>query len=156
MVARAISRLAHAGQTDKAGGPYYRHPERVAERVENRRYGWTTERAKSDAIVVAYLHDVLEDGDFTSEDLEMAGVSLRNIGDVQLLTRKKGQPAEEYYNAILGSGIACTVKLADIADNTDVRRLAKLDDETIVRLVRKYAKALEILGEELSWEKNDD
>ncbi|HAB93277.1 MAG TPA: GTP pyrophosphokinase, partial [Lachnospiraceae bacterium] len=44
--ARLIARLAHEGQRDKAGLPYFNHPEKVASLLE-------TPEEK----IVGYLHD---------------------------------------------------------------------------------------------------
>jgi len=49
-----------------------------------------------------------------------------------------------YYAGIKSAG-AHWLKKADIDDNSDPARLALLDDETIVRLTRKYAKARMLL-----------
>lgn len=135
-VARAIATVAHFGQTDKGGNPYIDHPRRVAAQVSEN----GGDRA------VAWLHDVLEDTDITAEMLRAAGVPAHIVGDVELLTRRPDIPPEDYYDAIRGSSRARRVKLADIADNTDPDRLALLDDATIARLTRKYAKARLLLG----------
>lgn len=137
-VAKAIATIAHRGQTDKAGEPYIEHPRRVAGRL--------TERSPR-TIAVAWLHDVLEDTDVTRDDLRAAGIPWGVIDGVELLTRQEGQQPEEYYGLIRGNNSARIVKLADIADNTDPARLALLDDATVVRLTRKYAKALMLLKE---------
>jgi (p)ppGpp synthase/HD superfamily hydrolase len=138
-VAEAIAVLAHRGQTDKAGEPYIGHPRRVAARLTG---------AKEKA--VALLHDVLEDSAFTSADLAEAGIPGDVIADVINLTRGENQSVEDYYAIIAtDSPRARRVKLAEIADNSDIRRLALLkDDATVVRLVRKYAKARLLLGDE--------
>jgi (p)ppGpp synthase/HD superfamily hydrolase len=61
--AARLATRAHAGQVDQAGQPYIGHPERVAARL-------TTEEAK----VVAWLHDVIEDGGLGIGDLVAAGI----------------------------------------------------------------------------------
>ena len=134
-VARVIATIAHRGQVDKAGNPYIDHPRRVASMV-----------ASADAQAVAWLHDVLEDTDLIADDLGAAGIPWRIVYPVILLTRKAGQTPEQYYASIRWSTTALEVKLADIADNTDPDRLALLDDATIARLTRKYAKARLLLG----------
>ena len=53
---------AHRGQTDRYGAPYILHPLRVMARVET-----TTER------IIAILHDVVEDTDWTFADLKREG-----------------------------------------------------------------------------------
>lgn len=125
---------AHAGQTDKGGRPYIEHVERVAAHVPF---------AYEDA---AWLHDVVEDTDATLDDLRSAAFTPRTVEAVDALTHRKGERNIDYYARVRGNPIARTVKLADIADNANVRRLARLDDETIVRLVRKYARALDELA----------
>lgn len=136
-VARAIATIAHFGQVDKAGNPYIDHPKRVAERVSDN---------DRDA-AVAWLHDVIEDTDLTAQILIAAGIPFSIVADVILLTRVPDQTPEDYYDEIRAHSIrARRVKLADIADNTDPGRLALLDDATIARLTRKYAKARMLLG----------
>jgi (p)ppGpp synthase/HD superfamily hydrolase len=136
--ARTIAALAHRGQVDKTGAPYIDHPRRVAANVGD----------ASATQAVAWLHDVLEDSDLEAEDLIAAGIPSGIVEDVQTLTRVPHEPAEAYYERVYASPTARRVKLADIADNTDVDRLALIeDDATIVRLVRKYAKARLLLGE---------
>lgn len=137
VAARAIATIAHHGQVDKAGNPYIDHPARVAEAVEG----------NARDVAVAWLHDVLEDTAVTAEALAAAGMPPSVMADVALLTRKEGQQPEDYYQMIRGTSLgARRVKLADIADNTNVDRLALLDDATIARLTRKYAKARLLLG----------
>jgi (p)ppGpp synthase/HD superfamily hydrolase len=138
-IARAIAAIAHRGQVDKAGQPYIQHPQRVADRV-------ALQGGSERDVVVAWLHDVLEDSDLTADDLLAAGVDSSAVREVEALTHEKGVSNEDYWDAINPRYTARKVKLADIADNTDIRRLALLDDKTIVRLVRKYAHALELLA----------
>lgn len=136
-IARAIAHIAHRGQVDKAGEPYINHPMRVAAAFNGR----------SDAgrfQTVAWLHDVLEDTDLTRDDLNAAGIRWLTVVEVEKLTRTTGNAAD-YYETIRSSEVARAVKLADIADNMNPIRLAKLDDATIARLTRKYAKAGEAL-----------
>lgn len=64
--AREVARHAHAGQLDKAGEPYIRHCQRVAEAVEG-------DKAKT----VAFLHDIVEKApDWTLERLLVCGFPL--------------------------------------------------------------------------------
>jgi len=50
---------AYAGQTDKAGATYIRHPLRIMEQID-------TESER----VVAVLHDVVEDANYSLDDIE--------------------------------------------------------------------------------------
>lgn len=135
-MARALAHIAHRGQVDKAGEPYIEHPTRVVGLLVN---------PTNKEIAVAWLHDVLEDSDMTPEDLHEAGIDGAVIASVVTLTRVSGQTPFDYYDPIRYDYIARRVKLADIKDNTNVERLARLDDATIARLVKKYAKALAML-----------
>lgn len=143
VVARAIAHIAHHGQEDKAGNPYISHPERVA--------NYLAERGERGVVIAAgWLHDVLEDTNLTREDLHEAGVDWPTIVIVEAVTRKPGITAEDYYAGIYASPDARRVKEADIADNTNPERLALLDDTTVARLTRKYAKALRHIRGEVS------
>lgn len=139
-IAKAIATIAHTGQTDKAGNPYIGHPERVAAIL-------TQERCSDDVIAAGWLHDVLEDTTLTRDDLSAAGLNRHVIGYVEAVTRRPDERVEDYYERVgNGSTGALKLKAADIRDNSDINRLALLDDATIVRLTRKYAKARLLLG----------
>jgi len=139
-IAKAIAWVAHHGQADKSGAAYIGHPARVAQKLVE---------AKSPERVVAagWLHDVIEDSSLTRDDLFAAGVDWSVINIVEAVTRTKEVSPEDYYSRIGQSQDATAVKLADIADNTDPERLAVLDDATIARLTRKYAKARALIAQ---------
>lgn len=140
LLAKTIATVAHLRQVDKNGQPYIGHPARVAARIDPNIPTFTI------ATAAAWLHDVLEDTPITAEDLKACGVEWQVIDTVQALTRQRGQASADYYTAIRRHPIALAVKLADIADNTDPNRLALLDDATVLRLTKKYARARFALG----------
>ena len=80
-------------------------------------------------------------------ELHAAGIDWQVVAAVETLTCGIDQSVEDYYDGVRNSYVPRRVKRADIADNSDVNRLALLDDSTIVRLVRKYAKARMLLGD---------
>ena len=129
-IAFQIAQQAHTGQVDKSGKPYIEHPLRVSAKFTQPTHQ-----------CVALLHDVLEDSDYTSDDLRVAGISDEVIDAVVALTHLKNEPLDQYYERIKKNPLALTVKLADIEDNTDPKRPALLDEETRSRLEKKYAKA---------------
>ncbi|GAT01299.1 HD domain-containing protein [Mycolicibacterium fortuitum] len=131
-LADKIAADAHAGQVDKAGADYIAHPRRVAQRVTPN----TPEHRAA-----ALLHDVLEDTPVTDADLLTQGIPPHVVEAVRLLTRKPTVAPDDYYAAIRRNTIAYAVKMADIADNSDPRRLARLDPKTRARLESKYATA---------------
>jgi hypothetical protein len=135
-IARRIATNAHAQQKDKVGVDYIHHPRRVAARMAHLR-----ERA------VAWLHDVVEDTAVTEDDLRDQGIDEDVVEAVLLLSRNRGD-ADDYYPRIAAQPLARSVKLADIANNTDPARTALLDPETRDRLAEKYRKARRTLGVE--------
>lgn len=128
--------VKHAGQVDKSGEAYISHPLRVAMRMHS-----------TDGVIAALLHDVKEDCGVSDDDLRAIGASDDVIIAVDLLTKKAGMSYDDYLLAIKANPLALAVKLADIADNTDINRLAKLPQLTAARLIDKYTKALKILGD---------
>ena len=134
--AELVARMAHAGQVDKAGEPYITHPTRVVARI---RAGEHLDRA------AAWLHDVVEDTDVTLDDLR-AVVSPTVVSAVDALTHREGETRTDYYARILQSPTALRVKTADIDDNADPERLARLDPATREWLTAKYENARKLLG----------
>lgn len=129
-LAEQIAAAAHEGQVDKAGQPYIAHPARVAARVAG------DERA----VAAAWLHDVVEDTDVTLADLEQT-FPPEVTAAVDALTRRPHEAPADYYARVRQLPLALTVKLADLADNSDPQRLAQLDAATRDRLTAKYARA---------------
>jgi (p)ppGpp synthase/HD superfamily hydrolase len=153
-MATRIALEAHSGQEDKAHRPYWTHPERVVANVR-RLYP----EAPDAAVAAAWLHDVIEDtGDpddilntgWTADRLRAEGMSESVVQAVLAVTRLKGAQAPagyDYYDGILAaSDLALMVKHADITDNLDEDRLARLEDAKAAELRVKYADALERLG----------
>ena len=125
----AIAASAHAGQKDKGGHPYIFHPLRVMLAVE----GETAQTA-------AVLHDTIEDTAVTFSSLEEAGFSPEVLSLVDCLTRRQGETYQNYISRIGENPAACRIKLADIADNLDPRRLPSLTPSDKKRM-EKYQKA---------------
>ncbi len=126
-VAREIAIRAHQGQCDKIGEPYIQHPEMVASLVQSLpMFRHADERAQLDAVVAAWLHDVIEDTDETAESLKAAGVTDRAIAAVTALTRTGDVPTDDYYANIDSQPLARMVKVADIASNLAPERVARL------------------------------
>lgn len=139
-LAKAIARVAHWEQRDKAGAPYIGHPMRVAAIV-------SASGGVKHEVVAALLHDVTEDSAIDALTLLGLGVSGKAVDIVDLLDRKKARrERRDYYTSIREHEGALAVKLADIQDNTDERRLALLEPDEADRLRNKYARALRELG----------
>ncbi len=130
-----IALKAHAGQKDKAGLDYILHPLRVMMTMKSQE-----ER------ITAVLHDVVEDSSWTFEALSAEGFSRNVLDALACLTR---DPDNESYkqtmNKIKRNALALKVKLADLEDNMDVRRLSTMSDEDLARL-KKYNRAWHTLN----------
>ena len=126
---------AHKEQTDKTGMPYVFHPFHLAEQMTD-----------EISTVCALLHDVVEDTDYTLEDLAKMGYPKEVIDVLRLLTHDPEIPYFDYVKVIAGNPIAKQVKLADLAHNSDVTRLDEIDDKVIAR-TEKYKKAIALLSE---------
>lgn len=113
--------------------PYVFHPFHLAEQM-------TTE----ETVITALLHDVVEDTDYTLEDLAGMGFPETVIDALRLMTHERSVPYLDYVRKIKTNEIARTVKLADLRHNSDVTRLDSVDEKTEKRL-EKYTKAMEIL-----------
>jgi (p)ppGpp synthase/HD superfamily hydrolase len=135
-----VAAKGHEGQVDKLGVPYIEHPRAVALGVLQ--FG-------EDHGIAALLHDLVEDSDVTLDDLRRLGLSDRCVTAVGLLTKEKGERAQDYLLRLSTHPMACRVKIADNAHNTLPERTAQLaetaDEETVARLTRKYRQAQDIL-----------
>ena len=124
---------AHKGQVDKTGVPYVFHPFHVAEQM--------TDEATT---IVALLHDVVEDTDYTLEDIAALGFGQEVVDAVALMTHEDDVPYLEYVARLKDNPLARAVKLADLAHNSDLSRLGEIDEETRCSL-EKYSQAKALL-----------
>ena len=124
---------AHKDQPDKIGLPYIYHPLHLAEQMET-----------EDEIVVALLHDVVEDTKYTFDDIRAWGFPEKVIEALTLLTHDDAEPYLDYVARLKGNAIARKVKLADLRHNSDLTRLDVVGEKDLER-VRKYAAAIKLL-----------
>lgn len=128
-----IAREAHKNQIDKASDPYINHPIFVASLVDS-----------EDEKVVALLHDVLEDTDYTIELLRQKGLTAKQEEALMLLTHKDTNDYFAYVSKIKNNPLAKVVKMADLRHNMDLGRLKTVTEKDIKRC-DKYKKAYLIL-----------
>ena len=92
-----------------------------------------------DMIVVALLHDILEDTSCTYETLEnIFGFDVADA--VSILTKIEGEPIEQYLFGVCGNHTARIVKFADSLFN--YRECVKCGD---IKRAEKYKRNLEVL-----------
>ena len=120
--AKELAKKLHEGMTDKYGNPYFEHLERVADRVWEMEYDMVDETSEINLYVAAaYLHDVIEDTDYSVKELtDKFGEVIAEA--VKLLTRDKEETYADYVIGIkksvfLEGKIARVVKLADLFDH---------------------------------------
>lgn len=126
---------AHKNQVDKSGMPYAFHPFHVAEQMSDEA-----------STIVALLHDVVEDTDYTLDDIASLDFGAEVVEALSLLTHDDATPYLEYIASLRSNPIARAVKRADLLHNSDLSRLdtVTLKDE---ERVRKYKAALAILDD---------
>ena len=134
-LAKRIALTAHEGQVDKAGAPYWHHPAFVANHV-----------TRLEAKAVAWLHDVVEDSEWTLEDLLAEGIWPEVVDGVDAITKRVGEAYETYLNRIKANPLALAVKLADLTHNMDLSRIANPTEKDFAR-IEKYRWAVDYLLE---------
>lgn len=113
--ARAISRIAHAGQTyddGEIGDFFEKHVEVV---VQNVAAAGGSERH----IVLAYLHDVVEDTTVTLSDIHALGFSSVIQAAVDAITRRDEESYASYIERVGLNDLARFVKLCDLMANNN-------------------------------------
>lgn len=124
---------AHKEQIDKSGMPYVFHPFHLAEQMQD-----------EESTIVALLHDVIEDTDYTLDDLRKMGFGDSVLAAINLMTHEDGVPYMDYVKKIKANPIAKTVKLADLRHNSDMTRLEVVTPRDQER-AEKYLAAIKLL-----------
>ncbi len=134
-----LAALAHRGQLDKGGKPYFFHVLRVGSSL----------LPHIPSAVLGYLHDAREDGPDDLQNCVTAAARKHGVlVELALLTRRKGEPYGLYiWRIAQASPVAARVKLADLDDNLRPERLAAAADRgaDVARLIRKYTAARQTL-----------
>jgi (p)ppGpp synthase/HD superfamily hydrolase len=107
----------HGDQTDRSGQPFIGHPLRVAT------YAASNPDVPEEGVIAALLHDVVEDTGATAGDVRAEfGTNVAHFVDA--LTRRDDETYKDYVRRVAQSGpVPIMLKLADIRDNTDDRRV---------------------------------
>jgi (p)ppGpp synthase/HD superfamily hydrolase len=134
MHAMDIAVRCHSGTFDRYGAPYIFHPLRVMDRVTSR-----------DEKIVALLHDVIEDCAVTPEMLLKEGIPESIVDDIDLLSKREGEDYDGYMSRVMTSHRAARVKIADLEDNMDIRRMSSIEQVDLERLRRYHSNRLKLL-----------
>lgn len=133
----------HKDDPDKVGKPYITHVLRVMERCK-------TEEEK----IVAALHDVVEDhkkDGWTFHRLESEGFSNTIMDAVRAISQDENEAKADYIERLIKNPLAIRVKLNDLEDNMDIRRLPELTEKDITRLknyLKTYHRLLKVVSSE--------
>ena len=122
-----IAAKAHRERVDKAGQPYIIHPLSLMLRFDD-----------LDAMMVAVLHDTVEDSDLTLGELKEEGFSNTVVAAIDALTRREGESYDDLISRLASNPLARRVKLADLEHNMDVRRIGSLQPSDLERLDRYH------------------
>jgi hypothetical protein len=125
-----IASKAHEGATDKYGAPYINHVTRVMNMGQN-----------DNEKIVGVLHDVIEDTHWTFEDLEKEGFSKEVIDAIKCVTKtSEDEDYVDFITRVKINPLAVKVKLNDLTDNLDIKRMPEVIESDLKRL-NKYLKA---------------
>ncbi len=125
-----IALEAHKGQKDKAGMPYEGHLMRVMQA------GRTI-----DEKIVGVLHDIVEDAGWTFDELLDEGFPVHIVDALRCITKlSEDEPYDAFIDRVKANPLAKAVKINDLTDNMDLKRLPELTDKDFIRLC-KYLKA---------------
>jgi len=130
----AIAAEAHSGTKDKAGMPYIFHPLRVMLKMRT-----------DDERIVAVLHDVVEDSkSWPLRRLRAEGFSGKVLKAIDSVTKRENEEYADFIERASRNPIGRKVKIADVLDNLDVKRIARPTRKDYERF-KKYRRALRVL-----------
>lgn len=125
----------HDGQFDKGGNPYILHPLRIMHRL----------RTKDEFLqCIALGHDLVEDCGVTYQQLRDAGMPERVIHGIRCLTKIAGESYDEYKAKVKSNWDSILVKMEDLRDNSDIRRLKGITQKDFERTQRYHTFWLEL------------
>ena len=131
----AIAAEAHAGQIDKGGTPYILHPLRVMLAVSS-----------TEARIAAVLHDLCEDcPGWTLDRLRAEGFADAILAALDAVTKREGESYDDFVRRAAADPVGRAVKLADMADNCDLSRIADPTARDFER-IEKYRAAIALIA----------
>lgn len=126
-----IASVAFEDIKDKGGKPYILHCLWVMDRVRHLGYKY---------MIVAVLHDLLEDTRWTTIDLIQEGFDPELVEAIDVLTKRPKQIYTDYIKLVKSNKFAREVKLRDLEHNSKITRLKGISKKDTQRMV-KYNKA---------------
>lgn len=124
----SIALEKHSGQTDNNGKPYILHVLRVMLAMDT-----------EDEMTAGVMHDVIEDSDYTLDNMEEDGFPEHIINAVDAISRREGESYEDFFNRAVQDPIAKKIKKADLEDKMRLKEYDKLSEKDLEKL-NKYIK----------------
>lgn len=140
-----IASVAHRYQVDKAGVPYLYHPlSLVAKMMAD---GITDQ----ELLIIALGHDVVEDSNYTIQDLSLIGFSERVLRAIECLTRLDTESTADYYERVKANRDALLIKIYDASHNADISRFPEEKRELsgTISACEYYQRKADMLKESL-------
>jgi hypothetical protein len=137
-LAALIMTCAHYTQKQWSGEDYAEHPLLVGLR-------YTRSTAKQ---IIGILHDVVEDGGWTLDDLRTVGFDERIVAGVDGVTRRPGEKYFDFIERCSLNGDSIDVKINDLEHNSTWTRnnalmpLSKVDKQNIYIISYNYLVAV--------------
>lgn len=141
----AFAARMHGDHRDKAGQPCILHPLRVL-----------LTQPDEAAQIVAVLHDVMEDTPVTATDLRDAGYGEKVITALEALTKRKDETYDDFIERVATNPLARRVKLADLEDNMDFRRLRSPTAKDTERMEKSDKAWGRLMSEETRGKANNE
>jgi len=146
-VAKGIAEQVHGHKQDLSGKPYLNHIYAVTRAVSLTR---AVSHLGDEYIITGFLHDAIEDANEELrpkiEEQIKSIFNERIVEAVYAITQDDKEDYFDYIARVLQNPIATQVKIADATHN-----LSRTDEITDTakkeRLIKKYKKALRLLGE---------
>lgn len=149
--AAIIARLAHKGQSYGSADYFEFHVENVVRRCKSNKH------CTYGHVVVAYLHDVIEDTELDVHALIDLGLSGFELDAVAAITCRSDEVYHDYIGRIIRTDpIALFVKYHDLLENEhQCRSVSKYADpitkERSASRLKRYVKAIERIRKTEPW-----
>ena len=132
--ALGIALDAHSGAVDRYGNPYILHVIRVGMAGKS-----------PEEIITGFLHDVVEDSEWTITQLSALGFPDDILTAVECLTKREGEEYSDFVSRSATHPLARSVKMNDLKDNLNLLRVKGDLSENDLQRLNKYLRAIEFL-----------
>lgn len=163
-ISKAIAFVAHKSQSRLNKEPYFNHPVNMVNKYAEL-LQFSNEDFMVDNVVihgipffgvmeVCYLHDVIEDTDYTFEEIKAVFEKHGYLNEFNedlatplvLITHNKSEPYDVYVNECCQNIVSALVKFLDMVDNLNLFTLDKFESEELERII-KYNNCLKIIND---------